>query len=63
MRGSTIKIPDDIREKINSRKGRASFSSTFVMLAEIGLAVKEQEEKDLARVRAGKTQLSPEAVR
>ena len=60
MKPTTIKFPEDVREKINGARGRLSFSATVIMLAELGLEAQKREQADLARIRGGLTQINPD---
>ena len=60
MKPTSIKFPEDVREKIDGVRGRLSFSATVIMLAELGLEAKQKDQADLARIRAGQTQINPD---
>jgi len=57
VKPTSIKFPEDVREKIDGVRGRLSFSATVIMLAELGLEAKQKDQADL---RAGQTQINPD---
>ena len=59
----TIRFPEDLKKKIVTRaeRDKRSFSDQSAYLIALGLEALERDEALLARIRAGNTQINPDA--